>query len=49
MLEWYRVGANYKDIMKDFENLFLKIIGKERLIYQGETYDLSFALAKNKF
>jgi lysyl-tRNA synthetase class 2 len=41
MLEWYRVGADYRDIMKDFENLFLKIIGKEKLEYQGETYDLS--------
>ena len=26
MLEWYRVGADYKDIMRDFENLFSKII-----------------------
>jgi lysyl-tRNA synthetase class 2 len=41
MLEWYRVGADYRDIMKDFENLFLKIIGKKKLEYQGETYDLS--------
>ena len=41
MLEWYRVGANYKDIMKDFENLFLKIIGKNKLKYQDQTYDLS--------
>ncbi|MEK7061469.1 MAG: EF-P lysine aminoacylase EpmA [Patescibacteria group bacterium] len=49
MLEWYRVGANYKDIMKDFENLFLKIIGKERLIYQGETYDLSLPWPRISF
>jgi lysyl-tRNA synthetase class 2 len=41
MLEWYRVGAGYKEIMKDFENLFLKIIGKNKLKYQGETYDIS--------
>jgi lysyl-tRNA synthetase class 2 len=27
--------------MKDFENLFLKIIGKNKLKYQGETYDIS--------
>jgi lysyl-tRNA synthetase class 2 len=41
MLEWYRVGADYKDIMKDFEKLFIKINGGEKLIYQGEEYDLS--------
>lgn len=41
MLEWYRVGADYRNIMEDFENLFLTIIGKDELIYQGETYDLS--------
>ena len=41
MLEWYRVEANYLDVMKDFENLFLKIIGKDELVYQGQTYDLS--------
>ncbi len=41
MLEWYRVGANYRDVMKDFENLFLKIIGGNKLEYQGQTYDLS--------
>ncbi len=26
MLEWYRINANYMDIMKDFENLFIKIV-----------------------
>ena len=41
MLEWYRVGADYRDIMRDFENLFLKIVGKNRLKYQGQTYNLS--------
>lgn len=41
ILEWYRVGADYKDIMKDFENLFIKIIGKEKFKYQGEIYDIS--------
>ena len=40
MLEWYRVGANYMDIMRDFENLFIKIIGKDKLVYQGNTYNL---------
>lgn len=41
MLEWYRINADYKDIMKDFEQLFLKIIGSKKLKYQDETYDLS--------
>lgn len=41
MLEWYRVGVDYRDVMNDFENLFLKIIGKDKMMYQGKTYDLS--------
>ena len=49
MLEWYRVGANYNDIMRDFENLFLKIIGKEKLTYQGEIYDLSLPWPRISF
>lgn len=49
MLEWYRVGADYKKIMEDFENLFIKIIGKEKLIYQGETYDLSLPWPRISF
>jgi lysyl-tRNA synthetase class 2 len=40
MLEWYRVGADYKKIMADFENLFLQIIGEDTLTYQGRKYDL---------
>lgn len=40
MLEWYRVGGNYFDVMEDFENLFLKIIGKDKLTYQGKVYDI---------
>lgn len=48
MLEWYKVDANYTDVMRDFEDLFCKIIknvnpaadlGKWE--YQGEIYDLS--------
>jgi len=48
MLEWYRVGATYFDVMEDFENLFINIIksvnptvdlGKWE--YQGEIYDLT--------
>lgn len=41
ILEWYRVNANYRDIMRDFEQLFLKVIGKNELKYQGKSYDLS--------
>ena len=40
MLEWYRVGGNYFDVMKDCENLFTKILGK-KMVYQGKEYDLS--------
>lgn len=41
MLEWYRVNANYFDVMNDFEDLFLKIIGRNELEYQGKTYDIT--------
>jgi lysyl-tRNA synthetase class 2 len=41
MLEWYRVGADYTDIMRDFEQLFTKIIGKNKLTYQNQNYDLT--------
>ncbi len=40
MLEWYRINADYRDVMNDFEDLFLEIIGSDKLNYQGETYDL---------
>lgn len=48
MLEWYRVGANYFNVMKDFEKLFIQIIKNvnpkvdlSKWAYQGKTYDLS--------
>ena len=41
ILEWYRVNSDYKDTMRDFENLFLKIVGSNKMIYQTEEYDLS--------
>lgn len=48
MLEWYRVGANYFDVMQDFENLFIEIITHinsqadlKKWEYQGKTYDLT--------
>ncbi len=49
MLEWYRVGADYKNIMRDFENLFIKIIGKEKFEYQGETYNISLPWPRISF
>jgi lysyl-tRNA synthetase class 2 len=39
ILEWYRKGADYFDIMKDCENLLRAIAPK--LIYQGKTINLS--------
>lgn len=49
ILEWYRVDADYTDVMKDCENLLLHILtvlklnedGKNQLEYQGVIYDLS--------
>jgi len=48
MLEWYRVGANYFDIMNDFEKMFIEIIKTvnpdvdlTKWEYQGEKYDLT--------
>lgn len=40
MLEWYRINADYTAVMKDFEELFLDIVGSDKLIYQGYEYDL---------
>ncbi len=37
ILEWYRVGADYINVMEDFENLFCSIVKKVR----GEGVDLS--------
>lgn len=48
MLEWYRVGANYFDVMQDFENLFIEVITHinsqvdlKKWEYQGKIYDLT--------
>lgn len=56
ILEWYRVGADYMKIAEDFERLFVKIVGGEKLMFQGYEYDLkipwpriSFEEAFNKF
>ena len=44
ILEWYRAYADYKDIMRDTENLVIflnkKINGSNKLRYQGKTYNL---------
>ena len=40
MIEWYRVGGDYKDVMADCEALFTKILGV-KMRYQGADYDLS--------
>jgi elongation factor P--(R)-beta-lysine ligase len=39
--EWYRVGADYLDIMKDCEALLFAITGSNTLIYQGKKIDLT--------
>lgn len=41
ILEWYRVGADYFDIMKDCEKLLLAIAGGSTLTYQGTKVDLT--------
>lgn len=49
ILEWYRVDADYTDVMRDCENLLLHIFsefgldtnGSRTLNYQGKEYDLS--------
>lgn len=49
MLEWYRINADYTDVMNDFEQLFLKIIGKSKMHYQGVEYDLTPSWPKFRF
>lgn len=45
MLEWYRVNADYRDVMKDCENLFRfvaqNLFGRTSIIYRGETLELN--------
>lgn len=40
ILEWYRVGATYINIMKDCEKLFRAILG-DSIIYQGKLIDVA--------
>lgn len=44
ILEWYRTGGDYKDLMRDCENLvnFIKQrLGKDKIIYQGKEISLA--------
>lgn len=41
ILEWYRVGADYKKIMDDCEQLMLSIAKAKTLRYQGSAVDLT--------
>lgn len=48
ILEWYRVGADYRDIMTDFEQLLLHLVAlikphssPQNFTYQGVNLDLS--------
>jgi elongation factor P--(R)-beta-lysine ligase len=54
ILEWYRVNADYEDVMNDCENLMLFILnklelndGSNQLKYQNQTYDLSSSVGTN--
>ena len=56
MLEWYRIHADYTDIMKDFEHLFGEILKSvnpkvdlSKWEYRGEVYDLSFPWPRISF
>jgi len=44
LLEWYRAGIDYRDLMEECEDLFLSLAGKMKggrfLVYQGEKIDL---------
>jgi lysyl-tRNA synthetase class 2 len=56
MLEWYRINADYRDVMADFEQLFTRIIKEvnpevdlSKWQYQDETYDLSIPWPRINF
>ncbi len=56
MLEWYRIKANYMDIMNDFEKLFTRIVKEvnpkvdlSKWEYQGEIYDISLPWPRISF
>lgn len=41
ILEWYRIGADYFDIMSDCERLLVALAGRTRLTYQGQKINLA--------
>ena len=41
VLEWYRVNADYFTIMNDCETLLKTIVGKNTLVYQKKSIDIS--------
>jgi lysyl-tRNA synthetase class 2 len=56
MLEWYRINADYKDVMKDFEQLFTQIIKEikpeadlSKWKYQEEAYDITLPWPRISF
>lgn len=48
MIEWYRINADYMDIMNDFEKLFLSLVESlkpkqnfSKWVYQNQIYDIN--------
>ncbi|MFA7685372.1 MAG: EF-P lysine aminoacylase EpmA [Candidatus Gracilibacteria bacterium] len=41
MLEWYRVNANYKELMEDCENLVVDLADSPTLTFDGHIVDIS--------
>jgi len=41
LLEWYRLGAGYRQLMTDCRDLFARLVPDGRLLWQGQTVDLA--------
>lgn len=41
MIEWYRLGADYNDLMTDVENLVRALAGRDEIEYQGVKINLA--------
>ncbi len=41
MIEWYRLGADYHDLMNDVEHLVCSLAGTETITYQGKQISLA--------